>query len=203
LPRARSVAGVLPAASDTSTDEELLEGIRLASNAHFDVLYQRYFQRIYNFTYARIRNHADTEEIVQETFTAVFRSVDRYRGQSSLLSWIYGIAKNTVNNHLRRAKATELRLDRTEPSMVQATAALEHCTPEERLHLREYAEAINERLESVSTWQCEVFRLRHLEDLPIEEIAARTQRSSDAVRSSLYRVKRLLVEAARVGWSPA
>jgi RNA polymerase sigma-70 factor (ECF subfamily) len=203
LPRGTPRCGVLSAPCETTADEELLEGIRLGSEPHFNVLYERYFQRIYNFSYARVRNHADVEEIVQETFTAVFRSVEHYRGQSSLLSWIYGIAKNTVNNHLRRSKAAELRLDRTDPGMVQATGALAHCTPEEGVHLREYADAINERLESVSTWQCEVFRLRHLEDLPIEEIAARTRRSNDAVRSSLYRVKRMLVEAAGLEWTPA
>lgn len=203
MPRQARVETRLRAADESASDEELLDGIRCGSESHFTVLYERYFQRIYNFTYARIRNHADAEEIVQETFTAVFRSVANYRGQSSLLSWVYGIAKNTVNNHLRRAKATELRIDRTEPGMVQSIGSLAHCSPEENLHLREYAAAVNERLETVASWQCEVFRLRHMEDLPIREIAARTSRSSDAVRSSLYRVKRLMMEAAEAGGTPA
>jgi DNA-directed RNA polymerase specialized sigma24 family protein len=47
----------------------------------------------------------------------------------------------------------------------------------------------------VTPWQAEVFVLRHIENLPIQEIAQRTHRSNDAIRSSLYRVKRLLVEA--------
>ena len=79
------------------SDQELLEGIQVQSEVHFAELYRRYFQRIYNFVYARMRNHAETEEVVQETFLAVFRSFENYRGQSSLLSWIYGIAKNTCS----------------------------------------------------------------------------------------------------------
>ncbi len=55
------------------TDDELLQGIRQGSEADFNVLYERYFQRIYNFVYVRLHNHSDTEEVVQETFTAVFR----------------------------------------------------------------------------------------------------------------------------------
>ena len=47
----------------------------------------------------------------------------------------------------------------------------------------------------MSSWQAEVFVLRHVENLTIGEIARRMDRSSDAIRSSLYRVKRLLVEA--------
>ena len=62
-------------------------------------------------------------------------------------------------------------------------------------HVR-YAEAINDRLETVTEWQSEIFAMRHLENMSIQEISDRTQRSSDAVRSSLYRVKRLLFETA-------
>ena len=80
------------------TDEQLLAGLREGSEGHFTQLYERYFRRIYTFSYARVRNEADAEEIAQETFLAVFRSIGAFRGQSSLLSWIYGIAKNTANS---------------------------------------------------------------------------------------------------------
>ncbi len=178
------------------SDQDLLDGLRRGSERHFNELYGRYFQRIYNFTYARVRNHADVEELVQETFTAVFRSVESYRGQSSLLSWIYGIAKNTINNHIRRQKVQETRLEEAQPQLRQAAPSFASYTPEEHFHLRRYTEEIDQRLSSVSPWQTEIFLMRHVEDLSIAEIQERTRRSSDAIRSSLYRVKRLLVEAA-------
>ncbi len=181
------------------TDAELLEGIRRSSQEDFTVLYERYFQRVYSFAYTRLRNHADAEEVAQETFTAVFRSIDAYRGQSALLSWIYGIAKNTVNNHLRRARAHEVRLERAQPELARSAWSLDACTPEERLSLRRCADLIGEQLASIADWQAEVFVLRHVENLPISEIARRTSRSNDAVRSSLYRVKRLVVEAIDSG----
>jgi RNA polymerase sigma-70 factor, ECF subfamily len=176
------------------SDAALVAGIRDGSQADFNRLYERYFQRVYTFAYIRVRNHADAEEIAQETFTAVFRSIDAYRGRSSLLSWLYGIAKNTVNNHLRRIKAREAWLERAEPDL-WVTRAVSAATPEDELSLRRYADAIHQRLDSVAEWQVEVFVLRHLEDLPIREIARRMARSNDAIRSCLYRVKRLLVEA--------
>ncbi len=176
------------------SDSVLVAGIREGSQADFNRLYERYFQRVYTFAYIRVRNHADAEEIAQETFTAVFRSIDAYRGQSRLLSWLYGIAKNTVNNHLRRIKAREAWLERAEPDL-WVTQAASAATPEDELSLRRYADAIHQKLDSVAEWQAEVFVLRHLEDLPIREIARRTARSNDAIRSCLYRVKRLLVEA--------
>ena len=181
--------------SDLRSDDELLRAIRDGEEAAFTVLYERYFQRVYNFAYARLRNRADAEEVAQETFTAVFRSVDAFGGRSSLLSWIYGIAKNMVNNHLRRTKAYDQRIERAETELVRNAHTFETCSPEERLHFRRCADAVEDSLTSVSPWQAEVFALRHFENLPIQEIADRMSRSNDAIRSSLYRVKRLIVEA--------
>ena len=182
-------------ATDSRSDAQLVESIRRGDSTAFDVLYERYFQRIHAFAYARLRNRADAEEIVQETFTAVFRSVDAYRGQSSLLSWIYGIAKNTINNSVRRARAHEYRIERAKSELVRSADSIDSCTPEEQLNFHRSAEALRESLESVSDWQVEVFMLRHFENLTIQEIADRMRRSNDAIRSSLYRVKRLVVEA--------
>ena len=181
--------------SGIRTDAQLLEGLRVGVEADFNVLYERYFQRVFAYVYSRLRNRADSEEVVQETFTAVFRSAHAFRGQSSLLSWIYGIAKNNINNHHRRSRAHEARIERAELELQRAPRRLDNCTPGEQLNLRRYERTIQERLSSIAEWHAEVFVLRHMENLPIGEIAQRVSRSNDAVRSSLYRVKRLLVDA--------
>ena len=181
--------------TDERNDRELVAGIRSGSQSDFNQLYDRYFQRVYGFAYQRLHNHADAEEVVQETFTAVFRGVDAYRAQSSLLSWIYGIAKNTVNNHIRRSKAHELRIERAESELVRPAMSVHNTTPEEQLSLSRCQDAIRRTLASVASWQAEVFVMRHVENLSIGEISRRVSRSNDAVRSSLYRVKKQLVEA--------
>jgi len=180
-------------------DAELLEALRAVRQAAFDSLYQRYFQRLYNFSYLRLRNHADTEEVVQETFTAVFRCIGSYQGRSSLSSWMYGIAKNTINNHIRRARTEEARIDRAETEGLRPSESLATGSPEDQLLLRRCVQEIGERLASVARWQVEVFELRHLQNLSIQEIYERTARSSDAIRSSLYRMKRLLMESVETG----
>ncbi len=177
------------------TDQELLEGIRRSSESHFNELYERYFQRIYGFVHARVRNHADTEDIVQETFTSVFRSIENYRGQASLLSWIFGIAKNLTNNRLRRAQSQRAKLGLIDPEHLRPGQPITGCSPEEQLHMRRYAEAISQELGLQTKWQARIFEMRHLENLPIREIARRTNRSSDAIRSSLYRTKRMMLQA--------
>ena len=181
----------------TLDDDALLAGIRLGSQSHFGELYNRYFRRIYTFCFSRVHNHADAEEIAQETFTAVFRSLDAYRGQSSLLSWIYGIARNTANNHLRRARALDRHLEQALAERAAAPGmSATRSQPDEEFELRRFTEEVCARLGGLSDWQVRIFEMRHLEDLTIAEICERTQRTSDAVRSSLYRVKRVFREAA-------
>jgi len=178
------------------SDHDLLEGIRAQSEPHFSELYRRYFQRIYNFVYARMRNHAETEEVVQETFLAVFRSFENYRGQSSLLSWIYGIAKNTTNNTLRRAKSQNERIELADDEDLMPRLSIDVGMPDDQLDLHRFREQLSERLATLSSWQTEIFEMRHFENLSIPEISERTSRSSDAVRSSLYRVKKMFLDAA-------
>jgi len=177
------------------SDEALFEGVRAGHEQHFNVLYERYFSRIYTFIHLRVRNRADTEELTQESFTAVFRSADGYSGRSTPLAWIYGVAKNVVYNHLRRSRAHDARVERAGRDAVHGSFSIWTYTPEDHLSLRRYLEAIGDGLSSVTPWQAEVFVLRHVENLPIGEIARRMDRSNDAIRSSLYRVKRILVEA--------
>ncbi len=184
-------------------DEALVEAVRNAEERAFGLLYERYFQRVYTFSFLRLRNHADTEEAVQETFTAIFRSIDAYRGESPLVSWIYGIARNTVNNQFRRANAQRQRMVRVRNEMLRTSLAMSPCTPEDELNLQRSVDQARECLESLSDWQAEVFALRHLENLPIGEIARRMSRSHDSVRSSLYRVKSLLIKAVDPGDSNA
>lgn len=196
----RSEASPEPKRSLTAlSDQELLEGLRAGSEPHFNTLYDRYFQRIYAFVHTRIRNHADAEEIVQETFVTVFRSIENYRGQASLLSWIFGIAKNLANNSIRKYKTHETKLGEVPSHSFGPRPGLTTGTPEENLHLRRFTETLRHQLAGVSKWQAEIFAMRHFENLSIPEIARRTDRSSDAIRSSLYRVKRLVVEAADLG----
>src|SRR5262249_36338246 len=156
------------------------------------------FRRVYAFVYARVRHAADAEELTQESFTAVFPSIAGYSGRSTPLAWVYGIPKNTVNNHIRPARAQEERRQAVREGAPRHFRA----APQEDLEMQQTLRTMERRLRSVTRWQVEVFWMRHFEDLSIEQIASRTERSSDAIRSSLYRVKRLLVDSDVPGSRP-
>ena len=177
------------------SDEELVAGIQRADQACFTELYERYFKRVYGFVQGRMRNHADAEEVTQETFVAVFKAIDNFSGQSALLSWIFGIAKNLSNNTIRRFQTQRERIDSVDKEYFIPDSALGSGSPDEELMLSRYGEIVREEMEDVPAWQREVFEMRHLKGLSIPEISSRSNRSNDAVRSSLYRTKKIMMEA--------
>ncbi len=182
----------------TWTDEALFEEVRRGSEPHFNAIYERYFRRIYAFVYLRARNHADAEELTQETFTVVFQSAEGWGGRASPLAWIYGVAKNTVSNHIRRQRTGRERLEQAGPTLLVTTSPTWSYTPAEQLDLDRAAHEMEHRLSDMADWQADAFVMRHAQNLSIPEISRRTGRSSDAVRSGLYRVKKLLMEVGEV-----
>jgi RNA polymerase sigma-70 factor (ECF subfamily) len=182
----------------TRSDQDLIEGILRAEEECFDELYLRYFGRVYAYSYKRVHNHADAEEVTQETFVSVFKSISNFRGQSSLISWIFGIARNLSNNSLRRFQSQREKFSSVSPDHFAPSASIGIGAPDEELFMQRYMDSIRNQMDELPVWQRRIFEMRHLENMSIPQIADATQRSSDAVRSSLYRVKRMMVEAATV-----
>ena len=149
MPEQSSCASPAEAPADdlrVASDERLFDAIRRGSERHFNALYDRYFRRVYGFVYARVRDRADAEELTQESFTAVFRSIAGYSGRSTPLAWIYGIAKNTVNNHLRRARSAG-RAAGEPPARAPSEWG---STPQDDLEMRRAAPAHGRALRSVT-----------------------------------------------------
>ena len=189
---------VAPASSDLDerlSDADLVKGILAADDVCFNLLYERYFNRVYAYSYRRLRNHCDAEEVTQETFVTVFRSITNFRGQSTLLSWIFGVARNLSNNSLRRFQGQRANFESVSIDHYAPNESIGNASPDDELSMRRYIDAIRNEMEALPTWQRQIFEMRHLENMSIPDISAQTQRSSDAVRSSLYRMKRMIFEA--------
>ena len=195
----RGPGGLVERSLASLSDQQLVDGVRQASEAHFNELYERYFKRIYSFVHGRLRNHADAEEVTQETFVTIFRSIENYRGQSSLLSWMFGIAKNLSNNTIRRSQNQRERFESVDIEHFTPKASIGQVAPDEDLSLQRYAHAISTRMAKLPEWQRRIFEMRHLENMSIPEIAECSARSNDAVRSSLYRIKKLILDAIESG----
>ena len=92
-------------------DGDLVELILSGSHEHFDMLYNAYFPRVYRFALKRLHDRGEAEDVAQEVFLTLLGALPSYRGQSSLLVWIFGITRNKVNRTFRKARPVLSAMD--------------------------------------------------------------------------------------------
>ena len=86
------------------TEQTLVaECLNGSSQAQYE-LYQKYVQAMYNVVIRMVRKPEDAEDIIQEVFVKVFKSLENFQGESTLGAWIKRITVNTTLNFLRKEK---------------------------------------------------------------------------------------------------
>ena len=158
-----------------------------------------------------LRARLDPSDLVQETFLKAHRDFDRFAGatEPEMVAWLRQILvrniANQARNHRRQGRdvgrqvSLEAALDRSSVAVQRALAA-PLTSPSARAERREQAVLLADALERVPLDYREVFILRNLEHVPVEEIAARMDRSVNAVHKLLFRamaaLKRALEESS-------
>jgi RNA polymerase sigma-70 factor (ECF subfamily) len=178
-------------------DEELIERICGDDRAAFDVLYERYFPRVYGYVRRRLANPADVEETVQEVFINVFSCLDSFRGDAPFAAWVLGVSRRTVASRFKKKQHVMVPLEDPEsgsPDTRLPAALHAEPTPLEHYECRErVAQMEAAAREQLSEDQWQLFSLHHLEHRPVREIARFLDKSEDAVKSHLYRARKLLL----------
>lgn len=175
------------------SDAELVERILGGSTEHFELLYAAYFPRVYRFALKRLRDAGEAEDVTQEVFFTVFDALHSFKGESSLLVWIFGITRNTVNRRFRRARPRLDSLDGNEAYQVVASEVSTDRAVDSRRMLSRCAELIEHDLTPL---QRRIFHLKHLRRQSIRTIAAALGKSEDAIKANLYRMRRAIAEGA-------
>jgi len=178
-------------------DASLVTRIEAGEREAFEVLYERYFGRIYGFVARRLRNRADVEDTVQEVFASIFASLGSYRGEAPFPAWALGVARRVVASRFKKKRPSTVSLDVEAPSesvhltmpfLQRAPTPLEHYECRERIG--QLQSAASRRL---SQEQRELFERHHLHHQSITELAANLRKSEDAVKSNLYRARKMLL----------
>lgn len=185
------------AAREVEPDESLVQRVIAGDLSAFDLLYDRYLPRVYGYVRKRLRNRADAEEAVQDVFFAIFSSLDSFRFEAPFAAWVLGIARRTVANRFKKKQHPTVPLDLDEePQTVDLVVPLlqRAATPLEDYECRERIERIEEAASRrLSPEQWRLFELHHLEHRSISDIAVVMQKSEDAVKSNLYRARKVLL----------
>ena len=148
--------------------------------------YREYATKLRRFLVSKLPSEADAEELLQDVFLSVFDSLPIYRGECSITSWIYSIARHEVADFYRKRYVREL-VEKTNPLFEELMETVE--TPEKvwdktKIRARFFAtyKSLNQSYQDVLSYRYEL-------SLSIKEIALKMKLSFKATESLLYRAR--------------
>ena len=177
-------------------DETLVARVQHGDAAAFDVLVQRYKERLYATVYHMTSNHEDANDLVQEAFIKAYKSISSFKRESSFYTWVYRIAVNRTINHLKRRKNRyHFSLDdvdthiQNDPDFVEL---MSHVTPRREVGLTELQEKLNEALQKLSEAHRAVVVMHDVQGMTHADIAKVMKCSEGTVRSRLFYARQQL-----------
>ena len=158
-----------------------------SDRAAFGVLYRRYLDRVYGYSFYLLGDHHDAEDATERTFLAALGAIDGFRDQGATFrAWLFRIAHNQVANALRsRARRPSAPLD-----LVDEPIATDD--PATAVAAWDDARRVRRALSSLTDDRRQVLVLRFVDGLSAREIGAVLDRSEGAVRVLQHRALREL-----------
>jgi len=167
-------------------DLQILELIALPAtkDAGYRQLVSKYKEKLYWHIRRMVEEHDDADDVLQNTFIKVVRSLNGFQQQSSLYTWMYRIATNESLNFIKSKKSKHSEsLDKGHLDAVKDSHYFDENSALN--HLREAINALPEK-------QKLVFNLRYYDEMPYQDIADITETSVGALKASYhYAVKKI------------
>ena len=178
---------------DREADRILVERVQLGDKQAFGLLVSKYQRKLARLVSRMVRDAAEVEDIVQESFIRAYRALPGFRNDSAFYTWLYRIGVNTAKNWLQahgRRVPTSTSLDNEEAETYDEGELLRDSdTPERLLMTKQIGETVNAALETLSAELRTAITLREIEGLSYEEIAQIMDCPIGTVRSRIFRAR--------------
>jgi RNA polymerase sigma-70 factor, ECF subfamily len=187
--------GRLESASLSRVDEakDLLGRCQAGDRDAFRELFERHRLEVTRLVYRMTHGSQDLEDLVQEVFIQVHKSLPTFRSEARLSTWIFRIAVNVVLMHRRAARTRPLMLlSKGEPVLVDATSL-----PDDQLARQRRVEALHRLLEQIGEKKRIVYFLHELQGLSPQEIAHVVGAPVLTVRTRLFYARREVLALLR------
>ncbi len=178
-------------ANDRQPNREIVDRVLAGDKDVFADVYKVHFRRVYGFILKRVRNSAEAEDLTQETFVQLYRSLAAYEGRSSLLTWILGIANNVCSRYFRHCSRWMVGPHQARPLDDRPTEAMIESSIDAGRVLDRCGEVLEE---SCCPAHQQIFHMRYAESRSIRSIAERLGKSNAAVKVSLLHSRTVLAE---------
>ncbi len=167
------------------SDGELLEQFRNpeanARHYAFNLIVKKYQQRLYFHIRKMVIDHDDTDDILQNVFIKVLNSLDGFREDSQLFTWMYRIATNECLTHLKnKKKRFFLPIHEVENELIGMLNSGEHFSAD-KLQLK-----LQQAILSLPEKQRLVFNMRYFDEIKYEEMSEILGTSVGALKASYH-----------------
>src|SRR5687767_12274136 len=179
----------------TEPERTLLRRLRDRDERAFRELLEEHRDRVYNITFRMLGNRAEAEDVAQEVFITVFKTIDTFREESKFSTWLYRVTVNHCKNRIkylaRRHDRDRDELDETSQQANGAIAGSSPRTPQPDRALEgvQMESILQKAIEGLDDDHRIVVVLRDIEDLSIEEICDITGLPDGTVKSRLHRAR--------------
>ncbi len=165
-------------------DEALVLEVQSGNIRAFEFIVQRYQTRLFWFIRRIVRDQAIAEEILQDTFLNLYRTIERVDTAQRFSTYLHAIAKHQAISALRRMKA--------DVPLEIADGLVDYDPIEEKLTKRDEAAQVRRAIEQLEEKYRQVIRLFYFDYLSYEEIQKETGLPLNTVRTHLRRAKEIL-----------
>jgi RNA polymerase sigma-70 factor (ECF subfamily) len=172
-------------------DFTLIRAIQSGDHNAFETLINRYQRQVANQIYMNMGNRDDVDDIAQEVFIRVYRSLPKFKFHSSFFSWIYRITMNLCIDEIRKRKIRRmLSLDFLAEDYLDKNGVSDEVpTPSDSVLLNEKKDIVRRAMQHLSKEHREILTLREYQDLSYDEIAETLGLTVQAVKSRIFRAR--------------
>jgi len=154
--------------------------------AAFDVLLKRHERGVYTFAKRHLGNRMQAEEVTQESFLRVIKASSRYKPTAGFRNYLYQITRNLCLDILRRrAKGLEEAVAESNPGTLPESVPNGNPGPESKAGANQLRSALQRALDELPQEQREVFLLKEVKDLKLQDVARVTGTNPNTVKSRL------------------
>ncbi|MVP02006.1 RNA polymerase sigma factor [Paenibacillus lutrae] len=171
------------------TDEQLVERVRQGDAEAYRYLVDRHKSYVYTLIFRMVNQRETAEDLSQDVFLKLFRSLSHFRGESKFTTWLYRMTVNLVTDYLRaqRRRPVVPLLDRLKTWLVDRRTE-----PEEQAIRHEESDTVHRMLAELPEKYRLVIYLYHFKQLSYQEIADVTDLPLKTIETRLYRGKAML-----------
>ena len=177
-------------------EAKMIDAILAGDLRLFHDLVRPYERSVYVMALSMLKNEADAEDTAQEAFLKAFRNLGSFRADSKFSTWLVSITLNEARSRLRRSRAVKIEsLDESEDEQRHISPAVLtdwREIPSEALERREVRQMLQDAVGTLPNIYREVFLLRDVEELSVNESAEALGISVASVKVRLHRARIML-----------